>query len=645
MAGQNKLHDSLNEFLRNYANSAIHLYVSGTLFEPHPGYFSDLSGKEITNILFPDIRDATKRMTLIPDSWKLTNINFQDKTPIIIEMIKQIAEREKQQIYLLAPNRQKAMRIKNEIEKADIKDIFIDYYRSDLNMGVERSERICIALGMAETPANSCDPLAHGETDDERWIDSRKLRKQGVEAATWQAVNRVRDPSGQSDSRVYFIGSRLESVLHVAKWGINRQVVLKDISERKGSQGETIKTPYFDIQVDNQIELPNVYSEGKHEANPSRRKISDYVKQIELYDEPSSISKNPVISSIYINRENDLIFYNLAISDIEFITTINGIKYAFLNREDCYAVQYFSSTKGKWQYRKEDKPLYDDILRQHILGQETIGVYQISSDDHITWCCIDIDSHHGESGTEDKVKTVIKVLQSYGIPFMLEASGSPNSYHIWIFLRKTRTYNGYRFIRQVRSECGINSEVWPKQKTIQSEGSSKYGNPVKVPICVNKKTGKRSVFLNPDTFEPISGAIKLPGIVELFEIAEPSKASGFGMPKAKAKTSGYSQRDYSNDELDYCMKRALEDNIQLIGSDGHHLRLAIVCKAQAIGMDDEEITLLFQNQDNYDYDISHGKVVETKKYNYLPWSCDALLDKCGKLIAHYCKECPMMHKT
>lgn len=115
------------------------------------------------------------------------------------------------------------------------------------------------------------------------------------------------------------------------------------------------------------------------------------------------------------------------------------------------------------------------------------------------------------------------------------------------------------------------------------------------------------------------------------------------MPKVKGKAmrTGSHQKDYSNDELDYCMNKALEDNLQLIGSEGHHLRLAIVVKAQAIGMDDEEIAQLFQNQDNYDFDISYSKVAETRKYNYLPWSCDTLRDKCGEMVGAYCVGCSM----
>ena len=149
MTGQSRQYQALKEFLTKYLSHSKHLYVSGTLFEPHPGYFSELSGKDIKNVLFPDIRETTKKLTLIPDRWKLSRKNFNEKLPSIIETIRLIAEREKQPIYLIAPNRKKAERIKSELEKEGIKEILVDYYRSYLSMGVERHERVCIAVGMA----------------------------------------------------------------------------------------------------------------------------------------------------------------------------------------------------------------------------------------------------------------------------------------------------------------------------------------------------------------------------------------------------------------------------------------------------------------------------------------------------------------
>jgi hypothetical protein len=51
-----------------------------------------------------------------------------------------------------------------------------------------------------------------------------------------------------------------------------------------------------------------------------------------------------------------------------------------------------------------------------------------------------------QTDTREKVGKVVEVLRNYTIPFLLEASGSMDSYHIWIFVSKTGTYNAYRFI-------------------------------------------------------------------------------------------------------------------------------------------------------------------------------------------------------
>jgi len=128
---------------------------------------------------------------------------------------------------------------------------------------------------------------------------------------------------------------------------------------------------------------------------------------------------------------------------------------------------------------------------------------------------------------KDQVARVVAVLREYGIPFLLEASGSPDSYHIWIPLTRTRTYNAYRFIRQINAEAGVKCEAWPKQKAVKG-----YGNLVKISICCNQKTGNRSVFLDPDTFQELDGPIGHPSLVHLFEIP---KDQSQGMPRVKAR--------------------------------------------------------------------------------------------------------------
>ncbi len=268
--GQSRLTNTLKRYLQGWGKHARHIYVSGTMIEAQEGYLSEISGQSVRSTIFPDMRNATRKMILIPDRWKLTSRNFDVKLPKIISTIEAIAKREQQPIYLLAPSARKARILTEEIAGKRLADITIDYYRSDRSIGVERSERICITVGMAEIPANACDALAKGVDADERLLHSRRLRRQSVDTATWQAVNRVRDPEGKVESKVYFIGCRAEQVRQVAIWGTNRQVMVKEIKETRGSDGNIIRTPIMDVQVDQAIETPRMFIEDTNRDRASR---------------------------------------------------------------------------------------------------------------------------------------------------------------------------------------------------------------------------------------------------------------------------------------------------------------------------------------------------------------------------------------
>jgi len=643
-AGQIRQYRALNEFLTVHANHARVLFVSGTLFEPRPGYFSELTGKEIKNVIFPDLRGATEKLTLIPDRWTLGNTNFAEKLPLILETIKAIADREKQPIYLLAPNSHKAAWLTEELSKLGVKSIFVDYYRSDHSLGVERKERVCITVGMAEIPANACDALARGKDSEERWLDSRRLRRQGVDAATWQAVNRVRDPDGIVESKVYFIGCRLDRILQAATWGTNRELVVKKIKESKWGEGKLIKTPYFEVRVDDKIELPRIYGEQKNATKPERRSVKDFIEGFELYNSSGINSENHDIFPIHYSRENSrenvakLRIYNFQKNEFERNSTSEALYSMFVNRTDSHAQQFQNSKSGDWEFWKVPSPITEDKIKRHIIGEVTLGTYEIALDDTVTWCVDDIDSHNGETDAREKVARLVSTCRSYRIPFLLEASGSVDSYHLWIFLSRTRTYNAFRFIRQINSESGVECEAWPKQKSLKDK-NGKYGNLVKLPVCYHSKSKSRSAFIDADTFEPLEGPISHPGLVHLLEIPDLSESGSGGMPRVSVRCEPKVKMHFSK-SLDYCMQRALDDKVPLEGSEGHHLRLAMAIKAQYIGLTADEAARLFQNQKDYDHKFSLDKVQETWNYSYSPWPCETLRDRCGQLVTSYCPSCP-----
>jgi hypothetical protein len=623
---------ALSEFLQHVVPFAGHIYTSGTLIEPFEGYFTELSGKPVSRATFPDIMKAGERVTLIPDTWSLNAKGFKQKLPAIISKIIQIIEREKQPVYIVCPNAAKAAVIRDKLKDMGIEDTVVDYYRSDLSIGVARKDRVCIAVGMAEIPSNACDPLARGNTDEERWLDSRRLRQLTVDAATWQAINRVRDPEGVVDSKIYMIGVRLDRILELVKWGPNRQAVVSKIKTGVLPDGRAYRKAIFTITVDEVIEHCNVLGANIKVRHSHRRILVEMVKRIELYGEDLIKRKNDSILPIAYSRENGVkfTFYNYPSNKNEIDSNAILLYNLFVTRDDTYAQQL-----EKGEYARVNGYLRFDQLVDHVEGRKTAGCYVINPDDYVLWGCYDIDSHEaGDDGTEarGKVSALMEVLDVYEIPYMLEASGTPGSYHLWILVKRTGTYNAYRFMRQVASEAKVKGiEINPKQKHMQRD---RYGNLVKLPLGINQKNGARSVFLDPETFEPLEGQIMVPGrvvLVDLPELTGDDKA----MPKAKRVAS-----EASDNNLDYCMIRTLAEGIPLEGSEGHEFRLAIATKAANIGKPPEEAALLFKDQPDFDYEYSLKKCREPVKYGYLPFSCDTLRAKCGNFATKWCPTCP-----
>ena len=149
--------------------------------------------REITNVIFPDFRNTNAKMHIHPSKWKFSALDGNNG---IERAIKEIQERNEelghQPISILAMNKRFSEQLKKGL--GDYANIKVDYYRSEDTIGISQPERISIAVGLAHIPRHSCDPLAQGADDHERYLDSQQLRLNEVHAATWQAWSRVKDP-------------------------------------------------------------------------------------------------------------------------------------------------------------------------------------------------------------------------------------------------------------------------------------------------------------------------------------------------------------------------------------------------------------------------------------------------------------------
>ena len=411
------------------------------------------------------------------------------------------------------------------------------------------------------------------------------------------------------------------------------------------------RTPVFRVTVKDLIELPKVRVEAKTSAQRDLHNAGEYVERVQNYDGNLIISEFLDKFPIFNNRGNVHIFgiYNNPLDKDALWSTSLFLTLLLATRFDCYAVQDRTPNKnGKCGYIRHRANFLENpyLMESHVKGQFTLGFYQIGLDNKVKWICFDIDDHEGKRGP-DAVRAdlhkLFDVLTKYGIPFLLEASGSPNSYHIWILLRPTKTYNAYIFSKQIVAEAGIKCEIFPKHRALHKK--SKYGNLVKVPIGINRKTVIRSQFLDPVTFEPYPGLVPIPGIVHLLEVPEPeechvkSKKGGAKMSDSGQERSTRAPTKIGQD-LRPCLEEILAAKTPLEGSEGHEIRVAIAAEAWNVGYTIEQTIELFKDQPDFNLDITRNYVEYIYANGYLPYSCNTLRGKCNSLISPYCVKCP-----
>jgi hypothetical protein len=169
------------------------------------------------------------------------------------------------------------------------------------------------------------------------------------------------------------------------------------------------------------------------------------------------------------------------------------------------------------------------------------------------------------------------------------------------------------------------TETFPKQAKITSR--KKFGNALKVPGAVQRKSGKRSQLLDPDTKQPIDvifitkvlelrlpeeEAVKVGVRQYLSAKSRPARASKIG-------TSATSQPAKIS-EMRPCILAAI--NKRLEGSEGNDMRVAIVCEALAAGKARDEIIALFKRQNDFDPTITAYYVDYIIERGYMHWKCE-----------------------
>lgn len=471
-------------------------------------------------------------------------------------------------------------------------------------MGVSSKARVCIAIGAAHKPSNAYDAIT--ATKEESLV----LREEAMHCDTWQAWSRVKDPNGKEQSIVFAFGVTADQCNDITTWGFDREVCIGDYAADKRQKRNV-----------------NVSCKEENISKPAINKC----KNMEEMLSAAYLHKQP--KKLVTEKSEKYLLYRY----IRYILHSSVTKFSqrSLLRAICFRDDFYAEQTNKGTYFKVSGMISDELLDNHIAGKITIGAYTLNSENKVSWLCYDIDAHVAEGDTEEDIKnkqlesenkknTLCNYLSNVGVPYVLEASGTPYSYHIWIFIKPIDAKIVKHFGEAMMKDCGVSGiELFPKQTSIRKNG---LGNLVKLPLAVNRKNGRRSKIFIEGEFVESFDEIEVQAIdISKYEMPEVKKSECY-KPTKKQLAKG----------VRLFFTWALQQ--KLTEEQGHWLRIGIVREYYNNGTKDPEaLARLFKLQPDYDFETSYHKVMSIIKDDYGCWKTETIRNKCPDFYNKFIK--------
>jgi superfamily II DNA or RNA helicase len=144
-------------------------------------------------------------------------------------------------------------------------------------------------------------------------------------------------------------------------------------------------------------------------------------------------------------------------------------------------------------------PLTEKVIRDHLLGTQTIGVYPLLQDDTCWFVAVDFDKRTWEADA----RAFLETCSGLAVPAALERSRSGNGAHIWLFFadpmpaapaRRLATALLTRTMQR-RYSLGLDSydRLFPSQDTMPKGG---FGNLIALPLQRGPREKGNSVFID-----------------------------------------------------------------------------------------------------------------------------------------------------
>lgn len=150
-------------------------------------------------------------------------------------------------------------------------------------------------------------------------------------------------------------------------------------------------------------------------------------------------------------------------------------------------------------------PITDQLIYDHLKGDNFIGIYPLLEDETCYFLAIDFDKDYWKEDT----KAFTLICQETNIPYAIELSQSGNGAHIWIFFSQAIPANLARKLgsalltkaMQKRHQISLASydRLFPNQDTMPKGG---FGNLIASPLQGSRRKENKSIFLD-DNLSPI----------------------------------------------------------------------------------------------------------------------------------------------
>lgn len=200
----------------------------------------------------------------------------------------------------------------------------------------------------------------------------------------------------------------------------------------------------------------------------------------------------------------------------------------FFGRDDVYAIRwenadgrsgYMPKADRDWKSylgaKEEDRkkidrltrkyrPLTDDVIRAHLVGEQTVGLYPLLQDETCWLLAVDFD----KKTWQQDATAFLAACREQGVPAALERSRSGNGGHVWIFFERALPATTARKLGSViltramefRHQIGLDSydRFFPNQDTMPKGG---FGNLIALPLQKVPRANGNSVFVDAE-FRP-----------------------------------------------------------------------------------------------------------------------------------------------